>query len=60
MPKFKWSSPREWLNCKIMLAKDLEILRQIAWTLCAALDPDTIQDLFQGKMVKDGYFEEEA
>lgn len=57
MAKYEWETPGEWLQQKIMLEEDIVQLRSIALLLTEELTDDEIQDIFQGEMSRDGYFE---
>ena len=57
MGKYKYNSPYEWLNERIIKADEKE-LRVIAHELTTKINADDIQDLFQSEMDADGYFEE--
>jgi hypothetical protein len=56
MPKYKWENPYDWLESKL-LEWDLAQTRAELLSLARRLDFDTLQDLYQSDMDKDGYFE---
>jgi len=58
MPGYKWANPYEWLEYKSnMWGKN--ILRAELLELAQHTDFDTLQDMYQSEMDKDGYFEKE-
>lgn len=54
MDKYRWASPREWLDWKRQTSgiSDTEILN----TILDEFDGDQLQDAFQAEMCADGYF----
>lgn len=57
MSKYRWPTPHQWLldKAETMTVEELHgILRDVAWRL----DGDSILDLFQDEMERDGYFTE--
>jgi hypothetical protein len=57
MSTYRWDSPSSWLRQKLTEGT-AQTLQARALRLAAALDDDTIQDLFQDEMDEDGYFNE--
>lgn len=55
--KYKWDSAGDWLDDKLNATKNEDALRAFARDLASKLDSDTIQDLFQSDMTRDGFFE---
>lgn len=55
MEQHRWNNPVEWLQEKIPKMNKAQ-LKESMDAITARLDPDTIRDLFQGEMDKDGYF----
>jgi len=53
-----WKTPADWLNSLLREIEDIDVLRGYAITLAYATDSDTIQDLFEDEMDRDGYFDE--
>jgi hypothetical protein len=56
--KYKWDSAGEWLEAKLTETTDADELRSFARSLASKLDNDSIQDLFQTEMARDGFFAE--
>ena len=56
-PKYKWDSPGEWLLEQIDASWTPEQVQSCARLLAHHVDSDTIQDIFQGDMEDDEYFE---
>lgn len=62
---YRWSHPGQWLEHHIDQLRDSGSdyarldLASLARRLGEQLDSDTIQDLFQGEMEEDGYFDVE-
>ena len=57
MGKYKWAHPYEWLMWKAT-SWDLSELFDALQAVAVKHDSDTLQDIFQFEMDKDGYFEE--
>lgn len=53
--RYKWNNPQEWLLEQAELWP-AEMLLSVVRDLVSRTDADTIQDLFQSEMDKDGYF----
>ncbi len=56
MPKYKYSSPYHWLDDTASQWTQVELYAALM-ALAAQVDGDTIQDVFQSDMDKDGYFD---
>ncbi len=54
-PRYKWSSPMEWLD-EASIGWDAERLRFNMLVLAQKLDSDVLQDEYQYDMEQDGYF----
>ena len=52
----KYNNPIEWLHDHTKDMKSYE-LKRLVFLLANKLDFDTLQDLFQNEMDKDGYFD---
>ena len=57
MNRRNWKCPHDWLAEKSAEEEDPVKLRTFIRELAGKLDCDSIQDLFQGEMDEDGYFE---
>ena len=57
MKKYKWDSPLEWLIDKVKEMDENELRQEIIFIASGYLDYDTIQDIYQSDMDKDGYFD---
>lgn len=57
MPKYKWDNVYEWLE-EVSKEWSLQQLRADFMGLACKVDPDTLHDIFQSDMDKDGYFED--
>jgi len=58
---YKWDTPQEWLLDKVQekaMANDLPWLLNAMAVLIAGLGGDHIQDIFQGEMDADQYFDQ--
>lgn len=53
--KYKWKYPFEWLEEKVDKWSPGQV--KCALALAVMTDSDTLQDLFQGEMTDDGYFD---
>lgn len=60
MPRYRWASAPEWLSWKVNShnddAWDTDAVYEALALIIPRLDADTIQDLFQDNMDKDGFF----
>jgi len=56
MPKYKWDNPLEWLTEKANSWEKSELYCEFM-ELARRMDFDTLQDIYQSDMSKDGYFE---
>jgi len=55
--QYKWKSPRDWLLYKVNHEWDESEKVHALISILDLLDADDIQDIFQGEMDMDGYFD---
>ncbi len=55
MKKYKWNNPYEWIIEKVSEWDENQLRHEIVEIL-SHIDIDTIQDIYQSDMEKDGYF----
>jgi len=60
---YRWANPYEWLKDKAgehLLHADYDRLYKELLALAARMDSDTLQELYEREMDKDGYFDKNA